>query len=317
VEPSPGKLRRKIYDMKSTQDYSKATLRRSEGEAEYPTDDSINKCYDNIGLTYDFLSKEFDRNSLDDLGMEIIAWVHYGQHWPQALWRKGRKFMIVGDGFGSDPNIPSGPGPKKPIYFGNFAASLDSIAHELGHGITNATARFIYKGQSGALSESMSDVFASMVKQYTLNQSVDQADWLIGQDTFLLHQSDMGFRSLKQPGKAFIIPGPPGSNKPILEDNQVLHMNQYKVKPEYDDHGGVHMYSGIPNHAFYLAATQVGGYSWEKVGRIWYMTWTRGQLAPACTFDEFAKVTVSFALGFGDDIAEKVRGAWSKVGVHI
>jgi Zn-dependent metalloprotease len=313
VEPSPGKLRRKIYDMKSTQDYGEATLCRSEGEAEYPTDGAINKCYDNIGLTYDFFSKEFCRNLLDDLGMEIIAWVHYGKHWPQALWLKDRKFMIVGDGFGTGPNIPSDPAPKKPIYFGNFAASLDSIAHELCHGITNTTARFKYKGQSGALSESVSDVFASMVKQYTLNQSVDQADWLIGQDTFLLHQSDMGLRSLKQPGKAFIIPG---SDKPILEDNQVSHMNQYKVKPEYDDHGGVHMYSGIPNHAFYLAATQVGGYSWEKVGRIWYMTWTRGQLAPACTFNEFAKVTVGFALEFGDDIAEKVRVAWSKVGVQ-
>lgn len=36
----------------------------------------------------------------------------------------------------------------------------------------------------------------------------------------------------------------------------------------FEDMGGVHIYSGIPNKAFYLVATALGGHSWDKAGPI-------------------------------------------------
>lgn len=248
--------------------------------------------------------------------MEIVAWLHYARHWPQAMWLKSKKFMIVGDGFANDPNNPSSQPSEEKIYFGNFAASIDSIAHELVHGITNATAKLEYKRQSGALNESISDVFASMIRQRHLRQTVDKADWLIAQDTFLPEQRHMALRSLKGPGKAFYIPSPSGSEKPILKDQQVAHMFQFKAVPDEDDHGGVHVNSGIPNHAFYLAATKVGGLSWENVGEVWYLTLTKGNLMPSCTFIEFAKETVKIASTLQNNPAEAIQSAWNQVGVY-
>ena len=67
------------------------------------------------------------------------------------------------------------------------------------------------------------------------------------------------------------------------------------------DNGGVHINSGIPNHAFYLAATALGGNAWERAGQIWYDTLTGGQLAPDADFADFAAATAATALGrYGD-----------------
>jgi Zn-dependent metalloprotease len=87
-------------------------------------------------------------------------------------------------------------------------------------------------------------------------------------------------------------------------------------KPMTDDNGGVHIYSGIPNKAFYLSAVAFGGYSWEKAGQIWWATMNSGRIPPRCTFIQFADVTVDIAEEkFGDDAAKIIRKAWNDVGV--
>lgn len=97
-------------------------------------------------------------------------------------------------------------------------------------------------------------------------------------------------------------------------DPQVAHMDQYKTM--YDDNGGVHIFSGIPNKAFHLACVAFGGYSWEKAGQIWWKTMTSGKIPPKCTFKQFAEVTIDTAEDeFGKSAAEKVRKAWRDVGV--
>ena len=96
--------------------------------------------------------------------------------------------MIYGDGDGE--------------LFNRFTISLDVIGHELTHGVTQFTAGLEYSGQSGALNESMSDVFGSMVKQWALNQTDDQADWLIGQGLLARGVQDVALRSMKDPGSA-------------------------------------------------------------------------------------------------------------------
>ena len=82
---------------------------------------------------------------------------------------------------------------------------LDVVGHELTHGVTAATANLDYQGQSGALNESISDVFGSLVKQMTNNQTADQADWLIGEGLFLPSVNGVALRSMKAPGRLMMI----------------------------------------------------------------------------------------------------------------
>lgn len=84
----------------------------------------------------------------------------------------------------------------------------------------------------------------------------------------------------------------------------------------FEDNGGVHIFSGIPNKAFFLACQAFGGYSWEKAGKIWWKTMTSGRIPPKCTFKQFADVTVDVAEEeFDQEAAQKVRKAWTQVGV--
>jgi Zn-dependent metalloprotease len=86
--------------------------------------------------------------------------------------------------------------------------------------------------------------------------------------------------------------------------------------PTFEDNGGVHIFSGIPNKAFYLASKAFGGYSWEKAGQIWWKTMRSGQVSENSTFLQFADVTVDVAKKeFGADAAKTVRKAWDDVGV--
>jgi len=98
------------------------------------------------------------------------------------------------------------------------------------------------------------------------------------------------------------------------KDPQPANMADYEPIPE--DNGGVHLYSGIPNKAFYLASAAFGGYSWEKAGQIWWKAMSSGRVPSRCTFIQFADVTTEVAEElFGEDAAKIVRDAWNEVGV--
>jgi Zn-dependent metalloprotease len=233
----------------------------------------------------------YGRNSIDDEGMHLDATVHYGHDYDNAFWN-GQQ-MVFGDGDGD--------------LFNRFTASLDVIAHELAHGVTGDEAKLVYVGQAGALNESLSDVFGSLVKQYARKQTADKADWLIGEGLFTAKVRGVALRSMKAPGTAF--------DDPILgRDPQPATMADY-VRTSADN-GGVHTNSGIPNHAFYLAATALGGYAWERAGRIWYETLRDKRLKRTATFAQFARYTVvNAAHFFGASERQAVAAAWSAVGV--
>jgi len=164
-----------------------------------------------------------------------------------------------------------------------------------------------YTGQSGALNESVSDVFGSLVKQYALKQSASEADWLIGAG--LLTFKDQALRSMKAPGTAY-------DNNVLGKDPQPADMQHYVHTAQ--DNGGVHLNSGIPNRAFYLVATALGGNAWVKAGQIWYDTIRDRSLKRTATFNAFAARTVANAKRrYGATSAEQkaVDDAWNKVGV--
>jgi Zn-dependent metalloprotease len=154
----------------------------------------------------------------------------------------------------------------------------------------------------------MSDVFGSMVKQYQRNQTADQADWIIGEGLFTPNVIGVGIRSMKAPGTAY--------NDSVLgKDPQPGHMRDYVRTVE--DNGGVHINSGIPNHAFYVTALELGGYAWEKAGRIWYKTLT-DKLQERSTFQQACDMTYEAAGElFGSNSLEQqaVKKGWSEVGI--
>jgi Zn-dependent metalloprotease len=101
------------------------------------------------------------------------------------------------------------------------------------------------------------------------------------------------------------------------KDPQPRHMDDYLVRPDTKegDYGGVHLNSGIPNRAFYLAAAAIGEPAWQKAGKIWYVTLTE-RLRSDADFKKCAKETISVARDyFGNGVAEKVSAAWISVGV--
>jgi Zn-dependent metalloprotease len=193
--------------------------------------------------------------------------------------------------------------------FTRLTKSLDVIGHELTHGVTQYTLGLAYSHQSGALNEHISDAFGVMVKQFALGQTADQADWLIGAGLFTPQVHGLGLRSMKAPGTAY--------DDPILgKDPQPAHMRGYVQTA--NDSGGVHINSGIPNHAFYLAAAKLGGKVWEVVGRIWYETLTRSALTPIASFREFAQATYAKAAelgGAGGAVQLAIGEAWTAVGL--
>jgi Zn-dependent metalloprotease len=288
-----GEKHRTIYDARHQQTLPGVVVR---AEGAPPTNDpAINEAYDGLGATFDFYWETYQRNSIDDQGLPLNATVHFGTNYDNAFWNGDR--MVFGDGDGR--------------LFNRFTIAIDVIGHELTHGVTQDEAQLTYSNQPGALNESISDVFGSLIKQFTLNQTADQADWLIGAGLLTASVKGVALRSMKAPGTAY--------DDPVLgKDPQPAHMRDFQHT--FDDNGGVHINSGIPNHAFYLAAVKIGGFAWEKTGRLWYETLRDPHLRRTSGFRTFARLTVMNAGRlFGDGSAEQqaVSEAWHEVGVPV
>lgn len=270
-------------------------VRTETGEGPWET--AVEQAFHGLGATWELLARVYGWDSLDGQGMPLVATVHYARNYANAFW-DGRQ-MVFGDG--------------DRVYFNPFTASVDVIAHELAHGMTQFTAGLTYVGQSGALNESASDVWGAMVRQRVRDETVEEADWLIGADLFTDRVQGVALRSMADPGTAY--------DDPVLgRDPQPAHMDDYVVLPHDADHdnGGVHINSGIPNHAFYLVASALGGRAWERAGLIWYRTLTGGSLAHEADFAAFAEATLATAAAEYGEHAEEtaaVRAAWTAVGV--
>ena len=282
---------RTISDAKGTQT-TPGTEVRAEG-APASDDDAVNEAYDGLGATWELWSQAYSRDSLDGKGMPLLATVHYGRNYDNAFWDGSQ--MVFGDGDG--------------VIFERFTKSVDVIGHELAHGVTEHTAGLLYQGQSGALNESISDVFGVLVKQHQLGQSAEAADWLVGADLLAPSVKGRALRDMRDPGTAYDDPR-------LGKDPQPAHMDDF-VDTD-DDNGGVHINSGIPNRAFVLAALAIGGNAWEAAGSIWYAVVSGDGIKADCDFATFAGLTVAAAgTAHGDGSSEQqaVRSAWEQVGV--
>jgi Zn-dependent metalloprotease len=220
-----------------------------------------------------------------------MQYVHYDKGLDNAFW-DGRR-MVYGDGDG--------------IVFSSFTNDIDIIGHELTHGVMENEANLDYENQAGALNESFSDVFGILIKQRSKKQDVKKANWLIGENVMI--GINYALRSMKAPGSGY-------RNHPELgDDPQPATMDNYQNLPNSPsgDWGGVHINSGIPNFAFYVAAYNMGGYAWEKAGRIWYASLTDPALLHDASFADVKNLTISHSEKlFGIDSRETkaVKQGW-------
>jgi Zn-dependent metalloprotease len=293
---APASGRRTIFDCQNRTFLPSSVRARSEDGVE-STDKSVNQAFDGLGTTRQFYKDVHARDSIDGRGMRLDGYVHRGRRYNNAFW-DGQE-MVFGDGDGR--------------IFNDFTGSLDVIGHELTHGVTEHTAGLEYHNQSGALNEHISDVFGSLVKQWSRRQSAAEADWLIGSEVFTPGIEADALRSMKSPGAAY-------DNNLLGKDPQPDHMSKFVHLPDTEegDNGGVHINSGIPNKAFYLTATGIGGFAWEAPGHIWYEALKASGVRTQ--FQDFADTTYFKAeelYGAGSTEQQAVVTAWREVGIRI
>jgi len=237
------------------------------------------------GVVYDYYKTKHNRLSLDGKDATIISVAHVSQNLNNASWNG--KNMSYGDGDGKT--------------FKPLAVALDVVAHELTHAVTTSTSNLTYKDQSGALNESVSDIFGEIVEHAV--QPDAKKNWLCGEDASL---NGTAFRDLAHPAP-----------------KQPDHMSKYVNTTQ--DNGGVHTNSGIPNNAFYLMTMGgandtskvkvAAGLGWDKSAQLWYRAETT-YLTASTNMAGAAQATLSAAkdLKFTDNEVNIVECSWIAVG---
>lgn len=268
------------------------------------------------GYTYDYYFKRHGRAGLNNRDLTITNFVHMVRRQdfdtaPDDLidlylnaGYLGGGLMIYGEGL--PPGYLLLPYRQTVDY---FSGALDIVAHELTHGVTEYTSNLVYRNESGALNEAFSDVMAVGVEFMFQppGGGLGQADYSLGEDVI----RPGGTRSLSNPGSF----------------GQPDHYSMRFVGTQ--DNGGVHINSGIVNHAFYLAVeggtnrtsgqsvTGVGGSNREQMEKVFFRAFTTMMPASA-DFSTARAVTVQSArdlYGTGSAAERAIVQAWSAVGV--
>ncbi|MEV0254331.1 M4 family metallopeptidase [Streptomyces sp. NPDC050732] len=254
-------------------------------------DVTVDETYDGMEAVSRFVREVLGRDTVTYMGRPIAAVVHYGEGFNNAFWNGA--LMVLGDGG---------------AVFGRFSKCVEVIGAELWRGLPEIS-DLSYRGENGALGTSLCDVFGSLIKQYALGQTAEEADWVLGAGLLAPGAGGAGLRSLKAPGTAY-------DNETLGKDPQPAHMDGY-VRTSRDN-GGIHINNGIPSHAFYRLASALGGPAWERAGLIWWDALTDGEVGEETLFADFARLTLKAARErYGEDGEEyrAARTAWRDVGV--
>jgi Zn-dependent metalloprotease len=260
-------------------------------EGERSRDPIAQAAHDGAGQVYDYFFERFGRNSIDGQGMALVSTVNFGsdsQDAENAAWVGEYNQMIYGDGGRIFRPLPYG---------------LDVVGHEFTHGVIQTSADLIYEVQSGALNESYADVFGAMI---------DSANWLIGEEVIKSPPFPRPYlRSLEDPNAGGLY----DPRNPLSGVGQPANMAEYANLPNTRraNNGGVHINSGIPNHAHYLLAQAIGR---DKTEQIAYRTLTQ-YLTPSSDFVDAANASTRAAAdlyGQGAEV-QAVRRAFAQVGI--
>lgn len=293
--PSPSKNRFVVYEC--SEDLQVTSLSLNDGKAKkfYQQMQKADRFFQHIANEYIL----YDVNIPMRVRLNVkkpLSFSHNCDHHVAVQWNTSQKCIDYGY-----PDL---------VCFGPFEEFVEIMAHEFMHGYFQNRGTLQYSGQSGALNESCADIIGLMVKHFDEQTKCHESKWLIG-DGFLINNEGkkMALRSFKEPGNAF------KDHKIWQSDQQVRHMSFYDESSYYavQDFGGVHIHSGIPNHAFYHVANNLGGFSFEKTGRIWVEAIKNSSFST--DFEGFAKLTSDAAKKHGEGEVQVVNKAWSDVGI--
>ena len=248
------------------------------------------------GVVEGFYANTFGRNSIDDAGMEIVSVVHYSRNYCNAYWNG--KQMTYGDGDGSTC-LP-------------LAGGLDVVAHELTHGVTEFTSNLVYENESGALNEAFSDIMGNSIETQSSALTPYVDNWRLSEGVY---GAGEGFRNMADPQEF----GDPDHYSELYTGTS--------------DSGGVHINSGIANHAYYLLVfggrnagcggspsghthtldcdVNVSGIGLSAAQDVFYDGFTA--LSESANFCDARNSTVAVAQG---SLRSSVEAAWDAVGVH-
>jgi thermolysin len=261
-----------------------------------------------VNQTYDYFKTIHNRVGIDGQGGPkpstsidgttslITSRVHYGKRYNNAFWN-GQQ-MTYGDGDGQ---------LFSPL------TSLDIAGHEMTHGVTEFTANLVYADESGALNESISDVFGALVERYSKGESSNT--WKIGEDVYNPSVPGDALRYMDNPHAA-------NDNGYTANDDPDHYSERYQGS---QDNGGVHVNSGIANYVFYLLAQggthhlggSMSGIGADAAGDIWYTALTN-YMTSSTNFQQARQATIAAAsalYGVSSAQANAVAQAWSLCGV--
>ena len=262
-----------------------------------------------LGVAVDYFKNVHGRNGIDGNGGPgvttaqdgatrlITGRVHYSSNYVNAFWNGSHLTFGDGDGTTASPLV-----------------TLDIVGHELTHGVTERTAGLVYSGESGALNESMSDVFGAMIERYARGVTNGNT-WKVGEDCWTPATAGDALRYMDNPHLA--------SNSGFTADDDPDHYSERYTGG--GDNGGVHINSGIPNKVFYLLAaggTHHRGGSMTGIGvgdaeRIWYKALST-YMTSSTNFAGARTATLNAAtalFGSNSTQANAVAQAWALCGV--
>ena len=279
------------------------------------TDGAVGDAHVYAGWTYDYLFKRFGRHGLDNADIPIRSLVHpvrrdqvFSPARPPLVFFNNAAYFgdgVMVYGVGLPPGVTAGG-----LSFDFMSGALDVVAHELTHGVTDYSSQLIYRNESGALNEAFSDIMATSAEFFFQPAGSGQlrGDYLLAEDVV----RPGGLRSMANP----------------LAYGDPDHYSRRFLGAE--DNGGVHINSGIPNHAFYLAieggtnrtsgmtVEGVGAANREQIEKVFYRAFV--QLLPAdATFSMAREATLQAArdlYGGSGTVQRALAQAWSAVGVE-
>lgn len=215
-----------------------ATSDGTNGANEAENDDIALDAHWGAEVVYDYWKAQHHRFSYDNKNTSIRSFVHYGAAYDNAFWNGS--VMTYGDGSGV-----TSPAGFRPL------TSLDVCGHELGHGICSTTANLVYQGESGAMNEALSDIWASCIERFAI-ENVDPT----------LKSIYKPFSIGEQISKDPTIPLR-RMDDPKLRTDPSTYNGQYWINPTCtptlaNDECGVHTNSGVLNKWFYLMVAGSG-----------------------------------------------------------
>jgi len=272
----------------------------SSEHAPLPLRGRINLCSDALSSADRFSRSVLKKHPVDSPTKDIAAHFNAPGVMNNAFW-DGDQIMF---------------GDYTPAFMHRMDLNLDIIRHELGHSVVESAGGLDYIHQSGALNESIADVYAIVVKHYTSGCKANSPDanWEIGEG---LMANNEPLRRMDRPGHAHNFTAHFPFGDLLIQDSQVGHMEQYVRLPKANDLGGVHTYSGIPSKAFQIAAASDQGQVHKRIAKIWFKAL---ELSPTnSTFSRFATCTLESAEALfpkNGDLSNIVGQAWEQVGVE-